>query len=309
MPTLPDLNQLSHAQKDELIRMQWPLQQQVQNLMAQMLVMQDRIKQLEGQVALNSRNSSKPPSSDGLGKPAPKSLRPAGKKPNGGQQGHSGNTLRQSAHVDATIVHQAATHCSVCYLELHEHAIVETRQVFELPRLAMRTVAHLQMRSSCTCGAVHLGAWPAGVNAPAQYGASVKAMAVHLNQYHLVPLARTAALMQDLYGAPVSQASIQSFAQESKATNLLKRLRDYSQDVWRFMSDEGVPFTNNLAEQALRMSKVKQKISGCFRTAHGADTFFTIRSYLATMHKQKGNLFACLVSVFNRQTIQPCLAG
>ena len=173
----------------------------------------------------------------------------------------------------------------------------------------MRTVAHLQMRSSCTCGAVHLGAWPAGVNAPAQYGASVKAMAVHLNQYHLVPLARTAALMQDLYGAPVSQASIQSFAQESKATNLLKRLRDYSQDVWRFMSDEGVPFTNNLAEQALRMSKVKQKISGCFRTAHGADTFFTIRSYLATMHKQKGNLFACLVSVFNRQTIQPCLAG
>ena len=114
MPNLPDLNQLSHAQKDELIRMQWPLQQQVQNLMAQMLVMQDRIKQLEGQVALNSRNSSRPPSSDGLGKPAPKSLRPTGKKPNGGQQGHSGNTLRQSVRVDETIVHSADTHCSVC---------------------------------------------------------------------------------------------------------------------------------------------------------------------------------------------------
>lgn len=72
------------------------------------------------------------------------------------------------------------------------------------------------------------------------------------------------------------------------------------------MTDEGVPFTNNLAEQALRMSKVKQKISGCFRTAHGADTFFTIRSYLATMTKQKANLFDCLLSVFNRHTIQPC---
>ena len=70
-----------------------------------------------------------------------------------------------------------------------------------------------------------------------------------------------------------------------------------------------MPFTNNLAEQALRMSKVKQKTSGYFRTEHGADTFFTIRSYLATMHKQKGNLFDCLVSVFNRQTIQPCFAG
>jgi len=368
--------------------------------------------------------------------------------------------------------------------------VAETRQVLELAPLRMHTVAHQQMRSICSCGAVHLGTWPEGVNAPVQYGASVKAMAVHLNQYHLVPLARTQALMQDLYGANLCQASIQSFAQDaavalrptvaaigqavqganvvhadetgirikgelhwlhcavtstltwlaphakrgtqafealgllqgvtgvlvhdglisykglecthslcnahhirelvyvheqenekiwdawaqemialllqalaevdlaggpltqqrqvwfegqwskllergeefnplnhrtgtsqdsglgsrgrlkqSKATNLLKRLREHRQDVWRFMREDGVPFTNNLAEQALRMSKVKQKISGCFRTAHGADTFFIIRSYLATMHKQRGNLFDCLVSVFNRQTIQPCFSG
>ncbi len=60
MRNLPDLSQLSHAQKDELIRMLWPLQQQVQDLMGQMVVMQDRIKQLEGRLALNSKNSSKP---------------------------------------------------------------------------------------------------------------------------------------------------------------------------------------------------------------------------------------------------------
>jgi transposase len=86
-------------------------------------------------------------------------------------------------------------------------------------------------------------------------------------------------------------------------------LREQRQEVWRFMTDVGVPFINNLAEQALRMSKVKQKISGGFRTEHGADTFFTIRSYLATMTKQKANLFAYLLSVFNRQTIQPCFSG
>ena len=106
MQSLPDLTKLSVEQKDELIRTLWPLQQQVQDLMAQMVVMHKRIQQLEGRLALNSRNSSKPPSSDGLGKPAPKSLRPVGKKPNGGQQDDSRNTLRQSAHVDETIVHQ-----------------------------------------------------------------------------------------------------------------------------------------------------------------------------------------------------------
>jgi transposase len=97
LPNLPDLTQLSHAQKDELIRMLWPLQQQVQDLVAQMVVMRERIKQLEGRLALNSKNSSKPPSSDGLNKPAPKSLCCAGQNPTGGQKGHVGRTLRQVA--------------------------------------------------------------------------------------------------------------------------------------------------------------------------------------------------------------------
>ena len=92
---------------------------------------------------------------------------------------------------------------------------------------------------------------------------------------------------------------------QSKAFNLLRRLRVYRQDVWRFMTDENVPFTNNLAEQAPRMSKVRQKVSGCFRTQQGARTFFTIRSYLATMRKQHACLFECLISTFKAQPIQP----
>lgn len=76
--------------------------------------------------------------------------------------------------------------------------------------------------------------------------------------------------------------------------NLIDRRRAYADDVWYFATDHNVPFSNNIAGQAVRMPKVKQKVSGGFRTKTGPDTFCTIRSYLATMHKQGANLFHCL---------------
>lgn len=72
----------------------------------------------------------------------------------------------------------------------------------------------------------------------------------------------------------------------SKARNLLERLRDYEDDVLRFMEDPIVPFTNNLGENDLRMTKVQQKISGCFRSMEGAKMFCRIRSYLSTCRKR-----------------------
>ena len=72
----------------------------------------------------------------------------------------------------------------------------------------------------------------------------------------------------------------------SKARNLLERLRDFEQDVLRFMEVEYVPFTNNQGENDLRMTKVQQKISGCFRSMQGAKIFCRVRSYLSTCRKQ-----------------------
>jgi transposase len=177
MTSLPDLSQLSHAQKDELILALW---QQVQQLVVSHQRLQEQLQHLQARLGQTSKNSSRPPSSDGLGKPAPQSLRIAGQRKSGGQTGHSGSTLRQSSQVDQTVQHPPPGHCSACQRPLPPEGlqIAETRQVFELPTLRAQVIAHQQMRATCTCGAVHLGTWPPGVNAPAQYGASIQAMAV-----------------------------------------------------------------------------------------------------------------------------------
>ena len=76
--------------------------------------------------------------------------------------------------------------------------------------------------------------------------------------------------------------------------NLLRRLHQFKDDVLRFLVDFDVPFTNNLAEQALRMMKVKMKISGAFRIFHAAQDFAALRSVIATARKQRWNILQTL---------------
>ena len=97
---------------------------------------------------------------------------------------------------------------------------------------------------------------------------------------------------------PDTSASGKGRVKQSVATNLLRRFRLHADAVLRFIGNFDVPLTNNVAERAVRMPKVKQKISGCFRTLDGAEHFCVIRSCLDTLRKQGHNMLAVLQRAF-----------
>ena len=475
----PDLSQLSVAEKDTLIT---ALFDQLDAMSQAMQVMQSRIEALEGRLRKDSHNSHKPPSSDGYGKKAPKSLRkPSGRKP-GGQQGHGGSTLKFASEPDAVVTHPLPSRCDQCGKKLQALGLTPIRrQVFDLVKPVLQVTEHRGYETHCTCGKHHSSCFPAEAAAPVQYGPLIKGTLVYLTQQQLLPVARTVQLVEDLYGVKLSTGTVQacigqatqqlipSYGQiaqairaqpvvhfdetgqraaarlrwlhvastpeltwyfthdkrghlamddarilpgfkgvavhdgwasyrdydcihalcnahhlreliyleettqqpwarkmidylraakqaadearregvpigrqrlgylrrtydailsegekdnplsfvragargrvkQTPAVNLLKRLRQHREDVLRFLADLTVPFDNNQAERDIRMPKLKQKTSGCFRTVAGADAFAVIRSYLATLRKQGSNVFEALTSVFRNQMAAHAIA-
>ena len=182
-------------------------------LEAQVRELRRQLQELKDRLALNSRNSSKPPSTDGLAKPVPKSLRrPSGRRP-GGQPGHPGRTLQPVADPDRVCRHKLGRcPCGACAgRSLAQEPVLnyEKRQVFELPHQPLEITEHQAEIKRCpVSGRCVTAPFPEGVTAPAQYGPRFRAQLLYFNTQHFIPYQRLTQICQDLYGQPLSEATI-----------------------------------------------------------------------------------------------------
>lgn len=178
-------------------------------LTARLDASEKRVKHLEERLAKNSRNSGKPPSSDGFARPAPKSLREKSERPTGGQPGHAGSTLTLADKPDQVVIHRVRA-CVRCGRSLAERRCesLEKRQVHDLPPRRLIVTEHQAETKLCPCGCLNKACFPPEVGAPVQYGPGVKAAAVYLRNYQLLPYERACELFGDLFECPISEGTL-----------------------------------------------------------------------------------------------------
>jgi len=162
------------------------------------------VVELERRLAQNSRNSSKPPSSDGPVKPARVSRSQTGRSP-GKQPGAPGASLARTADPDRVVDHVPPS-CGGCGADLAQAVAVGVvaRQVIDIPEVSASTTEHRMHKRRCACGTVTSAVAPPEATGPVVYGPNLRALAVYLLVFQHVPVERTAMLLADVCGAAVS---------------------------------------------------------------------------------------------------------
>jgi transposase len=224
-----------------------------------------RIAELERRLGLDSSNSSKPPSSDGLGKKS-RSLRVKGKNPSGGQKGHKGHTLIQVLNPDQIIGHKI-DHCEVCQVSLEDiqASRVIKRQVFDVPEPRIEITEHQAEVKLCACGHMNRATFPEDIQSPVQYGPRVKALAVYFSAQQFIPEDRLQSVFLDLFSLSISTATLASINQE-----IAEKIAPLQEHVLEALKNTSV---KNLDETGFRIGKKPQwlhVISNSFATHYRA---------------------------------------
>ena len=162
----------------------------------------------EGQVNKNSNNSSKPPSSDGFKKKT-KSLRTKSGKKTDGQEYHEGSTL----YLNDTPDEIQCTECGAFLQDVSPERYI-IRQIIDIPEIKVKIVEHRAEVKICPhCKCKNTASFPEELINTVQYGERLKAVAVYLTQYQLIPYKRSAELIEDLFNHHLSQESLVTFNQ------------------------------------------------------------------------------------------------
>lgn len=218
MAERPNRSKLSSDEKDALI-----------------VALLERIEELERRLGLNSSNSGKPPSSDGLQKPSRvNNQREKTGRKSGGQVGHAGTTLRQVPIPDQVVDHCPPI-CAGCGGALSREQMTghQKRQVFDIATPVVQVTEHRAYSCGCpACGTETSAAFPPEVTAAAQYGATVEALVVYLQAWQLIPEDRLAELMRDVFGVDLATSTIAAMGQRKAqeltglATHIEQQVKD-----------------------------------------------------------------------------------
>ncbi len=231
----------------------------IERLTARVDELEVEVRELRRRLGLNSTNSSRPPSSDGLAKPKRQPGKGSGRRP-GKQPGSSGSTLELVADPQQTIVHRpdrcANPACGADLAHAAEYAR-QRRQVFEVPEPTMVVTEHQIVAVGCGCGQVTLADAPDGVSGRVQYGPTVKAAALYARGAHFLPFGRAARLLGDLCGAQVSTGFVHTVVTD--AARRLGPFLAWLRDLLR-------------AQPVLHADETPARVDGGFKYVHVACT-------------------------------------
>ncbi len=210
--------ELRKLDKEQLVDLVYGLIIMVDKLTAEVQELREEVKRLK--TPKNSGNSSLPPSHD-LFRFKNQSLREKSNKKSGGQPGHKGETLLMSPNPDKTIVHRPDPKCPQCG-KVHTDEpddIIGKRQVIDIPVIKASIIEHQISQTTCKCGYVSTGDFPADVSSPVQYGNNLIALTAYLSSRQYVPYSRLTELLSSITNISMSEGTI--FNILNKAANIV----------------------------------------------------------------------------------------